>query len=265
MATIGNYRITKLIGEGGFANIYQAEHVRLEELACLKQCKENTPDYTELLRQEAKILWKLSEHHSIPHSKDFLRAPDGSHVMVMSYIDGKTLDTFIPPGSRMHPEDASWITERLLSALFYCHYNGVVHSDIKPANVMVEPKKHDIKLIDFGLAVYRPNSLTRPIGYTPAFVAPELTEGKPPIPETDIYGAGMVMLYALGGDPATKTLPKDIAEPLKRFCESMIRYDPMERPNWDKLNLIDRLSDVRYEVFGRRNTDASRKTRIDRS
>jgi len=263
MATIGNYEITGLIGEGGFARIYQAKHVLLEELACLKQCKINTKDYEELLRQEAKILWKLSEHHSIPHAKDFLKADDGSAVMVMSYIDGKTLEDLIPKKTRVHPEDACWITQRLLEALYYCHYNGVIHSDVKPGNVIVEPGKHDIKLIDFGIAVYRPSNHTKPVGYTNTFAAPEIVAGKPPIPETDIYGAGMVMLCALGGDPRTRDLPKDVPEPIRDYCNSLLKYDPMERPNWEKTNLIQNLSDVRFQVFGRRNTEASKKTHPD--
>jgi serine/threonine protein kinase len=262
MAIIGNYRIKEMIGEGGFARIYQAEHILLEELACIKQCKINSDEYAELLRQEAKILWKLSDHHSIPHAKDFIRADDGSRVLVMSYIDGKTLDTLIPEKKRMYPEDACWMTQRLLEALFYCHYNGVVHSDVKPGNVIVEYRKHDIKLIDFGLSIYRPVSGTKPLGYTQTFAAPEILEGKPPIPETDIYGAGMVLLYALGGNPMTKTLPADIPPQIGEFCNSLLRYNPVERPNWDKENLVQKLSDVRLEVFGRRNSEAINKTRL---
>lgn len=261
MGVIGNYKIKKLISEGGFAYIYQAEHVILEELACIKQCKINTPEYAELLRQEAKLLWKLHEHHSIPTVKDYFKANDGSHVMVLDYIDGKSLDEIIPAKSRMHPEDACWVTERLLEAVFYSHYNGIVHSDIKPGNVIVEPKKHDIKLIDFGLSVYKPTSITKPIGYTEAFVAPELLEGKPPIPETDIYGVGVVMLYALGGDPLAKSIPDDVPGEIKNFCNTMLKYDPMERPNWEKGNLVKQLSDVRQNVFGRRHTEYYSKTK----
>ena len=262
MPEIGNYRIRKMIAEGGFARIYQAEHILLEELACIKQPIDNSKDNVELLRQEAKILWKLNEHHSIPHAKDFMKVDD-SYVMITSYIDGKCLDTMIPENSRMHPEDTCWITQRLLEALYYCHYNGVVHSDVKPGNVIVEVPKHDIKLIDFGLASYKPKGSTRPLGYTEAFVAPEILDGKPPIPETDIYGAGLVMLYALGGDPITKTLPHDIPKLVGEFCSSLLKYDPTERPNWEKTNLIEEISDVRQQEFGRRHTEKYAKTSIN--
>ncbi len=254
MTEIGNYVLKKQIAEGGFARIYQAKHKHLEELACIKHSIVAGKEYNELLLQEAKILWNLNEHHSIPHSKDFFYLPDGSSAMVMDYIDGKPLDEFIPKGQRLQPEDASWMMERLLSALHYAHYNGVIHGDMKPSQVLIEPKKRDIKLIDFGLSLVKPTSGTRPLGYSEAYVPPEVMAGKPPIPETDLYGAGLVYLYALGGDVARKTLPTDIPKPLADFCTSLLRYNPIKRPNWDKENLLEKFSDLRLEVFGRRHS-----------
>ncbi|MBI5698139.1 MAG: serine/threonine protein kinase [Thaumarchaeota archaeon] len=262
MGQIGNYKIGKMIAEGGFARIFQVEHVLLEELACMKQPVKNSDDYNDLLRQEAKILWKLNEHHSVPHTKDFIRLDNGYCIMVMDYIDGKTLDGMIPDGHKMHPEDVCWITERLLDALRYCHYSGVVHGDVKPGNIIVEEKKHDIKLIDFGLSLYKPKSGARPLGFTEAYVAPEILEGKTPVPETDLFGVGLVMLYALGGNIFTKQLPDNVPEPIKRFCSSLLRYDPMQRPNWEKGDLVKALSDVRQDVFGRRRTEVYNKTRL---
>jgi len=253
MASIGNYKIIKQIGEGGFGRIFQAEHILLEEKACLKQNKNASPEDAEMLRHEAKLLWKLDEYHSIPSTKDFIELEKDNCVLVLNYIDGKTLEEIVAEKSRIHPEDVCWITERLLGALCYCHYNGVVHSDVKPENIFIEPKKHDIKLIDFGLAAYKPKSSTHPKGYTPRYAAPELVNGKPPIPETDIYGAGITMLYALGGDVAKKTIPDDTPKEIADFCNNLIKYDPTERPSWEKTNLIQDLSDLRLKVFERRH------------
>jgi serine/threonine protein kinase len=252
MTTIGNYRIIAKIGEGGFGRIFQAEHVILDEKACIKQNINASPHDADLLRKEAKLLWRLSEHHSIPGCKDLIQLGKHDYAMVMDYIDGKTLDTIVKENGRLHPEDASWITERLLGALHYCNYNGVIHSDVKPENIFIEPKKHDIKLIDFGLAAYRPSSSTRPLGYTPQYAAPELLLGSPPVPETDIYGAGIIMLYALGGDLNTKALPTDTPERLKEFCTGLLQYDSAARPRWEQ-DIVQQLSDIRLEVFGRRH------------
>lgn len=250
---IGNYQVIKQIGEGGFGRVYQAEHILLGEKACLKQNKNCSPEDAEMLRLEAKLLWRLDEYHSIPSTKDFFEIGKNNCVLVMSWIDGKTLADVVNNGSHLHPEDACWVTERLLGALYYCHYNGIIHTDVKPENVFVEPKKHDIKLIDFGLAAYRPNSYTRPVGYTPRYAAPELVQGKPPIPETDLYGAGVVMLYALGGDITGKNFPKDTPKELVDFCNQLLRHNPTDRPSWDKDNPIERLSGIRKKVFGRRH------------
>ena len=253
MAKIGNYRIKKQIGEGGFGRIFQAEHVLLKEFACLKQNKNASKEEAEMLRMEAKLLWKLCEHHSIPSTKDFIDLGGYNSVMVMDYIEGKTVDDTVKGHNGLHPEDACWVTERLLGALYYSHHMGIVHADVKPENVFIEPKKRDIKLVDFGLATYKPKSGTKPAGYTPMYAAPELTQGKPPIPETDIYGAGLVMLYALGGDIAKKSVPTSVPEEIADFCNRLIRFDPKERPNWEKENPIEMISGIRERVFGRRH------------
>ncbi|MFH1182289.1 MAG: serine/threonine-protein kinase [Candidatus Woesearchaeota archaeon] len=254
MGLLDEYEIVEQISEGGFGRIFVAKHKALEELACIKQNLTPGAEDVELLRQEAKILWKLCEYHSIPHAKGFYLLDSTNAALVMSYIEGKTLDSIITKHGRLHPEDASWITERLLGALYYAHSYGVIHADVKPQNVIIEPKKHDIKLIDWGLSVYRPTSMTKPVGSTPAYAAPEIIQGKPPIPESDIYGAGIVLMYALGGNPDKKVLPKDVPDKLADLCNSMLRYDPNERPNWERMNPIQRLSDIRQEVFGRRHT-----------
>lgn len=254
---IGNYQIKKKIGEGGFGEIYQAEHVLIGELATIKINKELTEDAADLLKLEAKILWRLNEYHSIPSTKDFIKISDKQYALVLNYIDGETLDQMvernISKGVHIHAEDACWITERLLGALYYCHYNGVVHGDVKPENVFIEPKKRDIKLIDFGLATYKPSAASKPIGYTERYAAPELRDGKPPIPESDIYGAGIVMLCALGGNVDSKKMPGSVPKEVKDYCNKLLSYDPTNRPSWDNDNPLIMLSDVRYSAFGRRH------------
>jgi serine/threonine protein kinase len=253
MVQIGNYKILKQIGEGGFGRVFVGEHIYLNTYACLKQNKVLSKEYVSVLHDEARLLWKLDDYHSIPSIKDFFEIEKNNAVQIMSLIEGKTLEDIITKNGRIHQEDACWIIERLLGALYYCHYNGVIHSDVKPANVFVEPKKRDIKLIDFGLSSYRPDSSTIPVGYTPLYAAPELSMSKPPIPETDIYGAGLVMLYALGGNVSKKSFPDDINKDIIDYCTKMIAYDPAKRPNWDKENLVQNISDLRQDVFGRRH------------
>jgi serine/threonine-protein kinase len=253
MKKIGNYRLIKKIGEGGFGYVYQAEHLLLGEKACLKQNINQTKEDAEMLKAEAKMLWRLCEYHSIPSTKDLIEIDKNLYMLVLDYIDGQTLEDLVKEKGRIHSEDVCWITERLLGALYYTYCNGVVHSDVKPGNMFVEPKKHDIKLIDFGLAAYKPKSYTRPAGYTPKFAAPELKNSQPPIPETDLYGAGMCMLYALGGDVAKKSLPNDVPDEIAEYCNRLIIHDPTKRLSWEKENPLEILSEVRMKVFKRKH------------
>src|SRR3989338_3330721 len=98
MTILDEYEIIEQISEGGFGRIFKARHKALEELACLKQNITPSTEHVELLRQEAKILWKLDEYHSIPSAKGFCQLDGTNAVLVMRCIDGKTLEStaFVP-------------------------------------------------------------------------------------------------------------------------------------------------------------------------
>ncbi|MEK6964423.1 MAG: serine/threonine-protein kinase [Nanoarchaeota archaeon] len=251
MTVIGSYEVIRQIGEGGFGRTYEARHLLLDERACLKQNIDLTKDDAELLRQEAKLLWQV-HHYSLPALRDFFRAPDKSYVLAMSFIDGKPLDKSIAKHKALHPEDVSWIGQRLLNALYYLHNKGIIHGDVKPPNVIVQPPEHNAVLVDYGLSSLRPHRDTKAAGYTAVFAAPEVMDGKPPIPESDLYSLGLTMIYALGGDPISKLMPDYVPKPLQEFLCDLVRYNAVDRPNWEKQDLVARLSDVRQEAFGKR-------------
>lgn len=212
-----------------------------------------SPENAELLKQEAALLWDLN-HHSLPAMKDFFEAPDGSYIIAMTFVPGRNIEQIIKKHKAIHPEDVCWITQRSLHALYYLHSNGVVHSDVKPQNLIVHPKDHNAILVDYGLSSFRPKADTEAIGYTEVFAAPELTQGRPPIPESDLYGLGLTMMYALGGDVMAKAHAPGVPDPIRVFIDDFLRYDPTDRPNWEKGDLVKRLSDIRLEVFGRRHS-----------
>ncbi|MBI4918686.1 serine/threonine protein kinase [archaeon] len=250
---IGNYEVIKQIGEGGFGRTYEAKHTLLEEKACLKQNINVTKEDAELLKNEAKLLWNV-HHYSLPAMRDFFQLSDGSYVLAMSFVEGKTLDKIIKKHKAIDPEEVCWITQRLLNALHYLHNKGVVHGDVKPPNVIIQPSEHNAILVDYGLSSLLPTRKTKAIGYTPIFVAPEIEEGNPPLPESDLYSLGLTMLYALGGDPVAKTYPDHVPKKIQEFCNDLIRYNPIDRPHWGKQDLVAKLSDVRQEVFGRKSS-----------
>lgn len=256
MATIiGNYKVIKQIGEGGCARTYLAEHLILKEKACLKQNIDLTEEDAKLLLKEAKILWKI-HHHSLPTLRDFIRLDDGSYVLVMTFIEGKDLFKIVaedyPKG--IDPEHVCWMTQRQLNALHYLHFYTIVHGDVKPQNILIIPDDHNAVLVDYGLSVIKPDRRTKFPGYTPAFAAPEQLEGRTPIPETDIYGLGVSMIYALGGDPVAKTYPKSVPKELQAFFNQMILFDPLKRPRTAD-ELVRPLSNLREKLFGRRSSN----------
>ncbi len=253
MARLGNYEIIRQIGEGGFGRTYEARHVYLDEKACLKQNLNVSKADAALMAREAKLMWNI-QHYSLPGMRDFFPVGDGSYVIAMSFIEGRNLEQIIKKHKAIAPEDVCWIAQRTLNALHYLHHHGVIHGDVKPQNVIVQPEVHNAFLVDYGLSSFRPSSTTVALGCTPGFVAPEITDGKPPLPVSDLYCFGLTMTYALGGDPFAKKLPKHVPEPIGEFIMELIRHDPLERLNWEKEDLIKKLSDLREKVFGRRHT-----------
>src|SRR3989338_1260084 len=254
MTRIGNYEIIRLIGEGGFGKTYEGRHILNNNIkACLKQNRRISEKDSDLLMREASIMAQV-HHYSLPAFRDLIRADDGSYVLIMSFIEGKTLDKIIEKHKALHPEEVSWISSRLLGALYYLHKKGIVHGDIKPSNVIVQPSEHNAVLIDYGLSVFTPCSSSKATGYTEIFSAPEITQGNPPLRHSDIYSLGLTMIYAMGGDPIAKSYPDYVPKPLQEFCNSLTRQNPLDRTSWDKEDLGARLSDIRYEVFGRRHS-----------
>jgi eukaryotic-like serine/threonine-protein kinase len=252
---LGNYELIKQLGEGGFGRTYKARHLILGEFACVKQNIEISPEDETLLLREAKLLWNL-HHHSLPTTRDFLKLDDGSYVLIMSFISGKDLSLIVAEDypSGIDPEHVCWITQRLLNALHYLHFNGIIHGDVKPQNIIIKAQEHNAILVDFGLSAVKPRKKSCCEGYTEAFAAPEQLEGKPPLPETDLYGLGLTMIFALGGNIKAKTYPSSVPAPLQEFFNQMVLHDVRKRPS-SALSLVKPLSDLREKIFGRRSSE----------
>ena len=111
-----------------------------------------------------------------------------------------------------------------------------MHNDIKPANIILEPDRTGVVLVDFGAASRRPRSSTMAAAYTPVFTAPEVVGGRPPTPESDFYSLGMTMLASLGADLERRIQPPGVPQPLLELLADMTRReagrrerDPLER------------------------------------
>lgn len=253
---IGNYRILEKIAEGGFGKTYKGEQITLKAPVCIKHAHKVSPQDEEIMLQEASAIWDL-RHYGIPNIRDVLRLDDGSIALVMSYVAGPTLAQIIEKNKGgIDAEHVAWISERVLNILKYLHYHSVVHGDIKPSNIIVEPDSHTVVLVDYGLSLIRPSAKTMNKGYTEAFAAPEQMKGGTLLPETDIYGLGMTMIAALGGDVMDKKVPAKTPDALCALIKRLIAYDVLARPgNWHKEDLGKTIQEAREKDFGRKSSD----------
>jgi serine/threonine protein kinase len=247
---IGQYRILDEIAEGGFGITYKAEHIVVGAPVCLKHAFEASAVDTSIMLEEARAVWDL-RHWSLPAMRDLFQMPDGSMVLVMSYVPGPTLEQCIESNGPLDPEDVCWIASRILNVLQYLHYNGVVHGDIKPQNIIIQEDKHSVVLVDFGLSLTRPTASSSAKGYTQFYASPEHQAGTPLVPESDFYSLGVTLTRALGGDIESLKVPGDTPDNMLGFIKGMIRRDITQRPNFRKTDVCAALRDVRLKDFGR--------------
>jgi serine/threonine protein kinase len=253
---IGSYEVVKFLAEGAMGRTYIVRHLLTKKLAVLKACLEVGPEHEEIMLNEARAIWDI-RHYAFPAIREVLKLEDGALAIVMSYVPGPTLEQTVKHLGAIEPEHACWIFERLLAGLNYLHANGVIHGDIKPQNIVLQPENHGAIMIDFGLAMVKPTGKDSNIGFTSHFSPPEqlAKERKPLIPESDLYALGMTMIYAFTGkmakrtDPAVKKLPQDI----QNFLMWLTHPDILKRPNWET-NLLQVFGDIRTKCFGTRNT-----------
>jgi serine/threonine protein kinase len=251
---IGNYKVLEEIAEGGFGTTYKGEHTLTKAPVCIKHCSEVSNAHDAVLINEARAIWDL-RHYALPVMRDMQRLEDGSLALIMSYIEGPTLEQVVEKAGKLDAETVAWITERILNALLYLHHHGVVHGDIKPQNIIVQPATHSVVLIDFGLAIVKPGGSTKSMGYTPTFAPPEQVAGKTLLPPSDFYSLGMLMIYALcGGDMAAveaRNVPSSVPDPVCTFIKSLVKKNVLLRP---QDGLFDQFREIRQKAFGRART-----------
>jgi predicted ATPase/DNA-binding CsgD family transcriptional regulator len=200
---LGNYRLLRLLGQGGFAEVYLGQHTYLNRLAALKvlQLVLNDEDIERFVK-EARILASLNHPH-IVRVLDFA-VEQGIPFLVMEYIANGNLRERYPQGTRVPNEEIISYVQQIASALQYAHDLHLIHRDIKPENILLG-SGGEVLLSDFGLAILAPSSVdlsTRAIepamvGTTP-YLAPEQLRGDAQV-ASDQYALGIVVYEWLCG------------------------------------------------------------------
>lgn len=220
----GNYRLIKLLGEGGFAEVYLGEHIHLGTYAAVKVLSTKfATDEISQFQNEARTIFGL-EHSNIVRILDFGiegRVP----FIIMNYAPNGSLRKCHPKGIRLPPETIVTYVKQIASALQYAHDKGLVHRDIKPDNMLVG-RNQEILLSDFGIVTtsysLNPRAELNVIG-TLAYMAPEQLQAHPRR-ASDQYSLGVVVYEWLCGTPpylgnAAELAIKHITIPPPSLCE----------------------------------------------
>ncbi|MBM3424517.1 MAG: hypothetical protein FJY06_03360 [Bacteroidetes bacterium] len=205
-STIGKYKITRLIGEGGMASVYEAEHEMLGTKVAVKVLNPILSANTQIrdrFKNEAKMMASFN-HPNITKIIDFDEQPHQLSI-VMEFLEGEDLNEKIKRSGPLSQGAIKDIFLQTLSAFQYAHEKGVVHRDIKPSNIYVLPNGH-VKILDFGIAKLfgQGNEMTQTgtqMG-TPIYMSPEQVKADKSIDHrSDIYSLGVTMYYAITGKP----------------------------------------------------------------
>jgi hypothetical protein len=170
------------------------------------------------LRHEADVLASIHHPHVVA-LLDVIEDPDGL-ALVMPWAEGGSLEAQLAAGRRFDPEEVAALLRRLAGGLAAAHRRGVLHLDLKPANVLLTEDGEPL-LADFGVARWRGRSCGHVVSGTPGFVAPEVAAGDEPDERADVYGLGARALALLGGAPADGALGQVV--------DRCLRIDPAER------------------------------------
>jgi eukaryotic-like serine/threonine-protein kinase len=248
----GRYTLLEEVGQGGMAVVYRAHDETLKREVAIKVLHPHLAADVESkarLEREAQAVAKL-RHENILEIFDYSGTDSASSYIVTEFIDGVTLKQLLGTRPFAYPEIPALIAAEVGGALSHAHAVGIIHRDIKPENVMFR-KDGLLKLMDFGIAQVvdlQRMTVTGQLLGSPAYMAPELIEGKPLDFRTDVFSVG-ILLYQL----ATGSLPftgKNPHEVLRRITEGRF-------PDPRSLNrrLTDALARIIARALARRPED----------
>lgn len=229
------YRIIKLLGQGGTAEVYLAEHIKLSTFRAIKHISKHHPLY-KLQLKEAQILKDL-KHSCIPIVYDIEEDEDGSYI-VEQYLEGVTLKEYVTKRNCLSGDIIIHFALQLCDLIKYLHSvkRPILYLDLKPDNIIVTD--HIIKLIDFGSAMFRDEIQANTERYgTKGYAAPELYGNNSLDERCDVYGIGILLYFMVTGKAISTTKEKlphidfnnNCSKKLKRIISKCLKFDPSQR------------------------------------
>ncbi|GAB3544084.1 hypothetical protein GCM10027343_18740 [Noviherbaspirillum agri] len=283
---VGRFYLTRELGRGTVGCVYLGHDPVLDRDIAIKTFNPRlTPAersrYESQLINEARAAGRLSHPHIVTIYE--ASSEGGTTYIAMEYLQGRGLHRLLESGHRFTPDEVAWIIWKLAEALSYAHQRGVVHRDVKPANIFMVNDEHP-RLIDFGIArapnriaeqpvsdeehftLYHPDKM---LG-TPNYMSPEQALGKPADERSDIYALGAVMFEMLAGrtpfrsDSAHKLLqqiaykappaPHEIDAKIPIALSEIVMRAMSKRPEKRYQNAEQMALDLRRYVIKQRRT-----------
>lgn len=276
------YVIRGFVGRGGMARVYLAEDVDSGRAVAIKVLERPYADDTKACERflgEARTVGLIGHRHIVNILETGRREADGAPYLVMEYLFGETLGTYLERERTMPVDIVMRLAKQAASALGAAHDKGVVHRDVKPDNLFLlgEPgDPYELKIIDFGLSKLQRSDLTAAgvVMGTPKYMAPEQVLGEAIDARADVYALGMVLYRALVGrcpfegyddvDTIAHQLhalpapPASFAPGLDRRVEALVRAAIRKRPDaryrsmWALLDDLDALDDPGEPLWAER-------------
>jgi WD40 repeat protein len=283
------YLLQDQIGLGGFGAVYRASQPIIDRDVAIKIILPeyaNHPDFIRRFEAEAQLIARLEHPHIVP-LYDFWREPDGAYL-VMRLLRGGSMHDHLAKEGGLSLLAASRFLDQVASALAAAHRDGIVHQDLKPANILLD-QDGNVYLADFGIAknIFDPvrrDAEDRQLG-TPMFMAPEqLISDLPVTPHSDIYSLGVLLFTVLTGrmpfilpdteavvraqindplppvDTINPNLPRDINHVIRRATikQAFGRYDSVLEMSADFRQVV-----LGHERAGQWSAGAAEKTELD--
>ena len=276
----GDYRVVSELGEGSISVVYEAEHVTLGRKVAIKTLKPQIPvtsSFAAQLEREARVLSGLS-HPNVVMLVDFVKNDAGMYL-VLELVGGHALAEIVARKQRLRAETAVAIAHEVAFGIAHAHDRGVIHRDVKPANIILT-KNGDVKIVDFSVAhrerlptadePLAERERTSSFGGTPAYMAPEQILGATVDEKSDVFSLRIGLYQMLAavrpfdrpGDkpgtahagrrraatPLTDHVP-EISRTLERIVARCIEKQPADRPTMHAL-------EKELAEFLRKRTDA---------
>jgi serine/threonine protein kinase len=219
---VGRYEILEIVGSGANSRVARAHDPMIGRIVAIKLLSQKLAkgEARQKFLQEARVIGQLS-HPSIITLHDMgIDEATSTPYLVLEYLDGQPLDRILEKGSIPLPRACSWIGD-VATALAVAHRKGVIHGDVKPANIIITSENR-VKLTDFGMArLSSHETQDSPLLGTPAYWCPEQIMGKPQDARSDIFSLGVVLYEMITGKR-----PFD-AENLQGVCARVLSSTPL--------------------------------------